>query len=79
MTVTGYVACFKGRLLDGSTLVVDGAEYPIPVITSGGSNQAGDRVRAAAADAGYQIAGDFLEALSDIDQHGGYAIALVKA
>lgn len=78
MTTTGYVACFKGRLLEGSTLVVDGAEYPIPVLTPSGSNQAGDRVRAAAADAGYQIHGGFLDALSDIDAYGGYTIELEK-
>ena len=75
---TGYITCFKGRLLDGSTLVVDGAEYPIPTRMPDGSCQAGDRVRAAVAEAGYRIPGALLDAISDIDDHGGYSISLEK-
>lgn len=75
---TGYLTCFKGRLFDGSTLIVDGAEYPIPVLTAAGSNQDGDRVREAAAEAGYSVAGSLLDAISDVDEHGGYSIDLVK-
>jgi hypothetical protein len=75
---TGYLTCFKGRLLDGSTLVVEGAEYPIPTRTADGSVQAGDRVRAAATEAGYRIPCAFLDAISDVDDHGGYTLELVR-
>ncbi len=76
---TAYLACFKGRLLDGSTLVVDGAEFPIPTVTAGGSTQPGERVRAAVESAGYRLAyPNLLDCMSDIDDAGGYTIDVVK-
>ncbi len=76
---TAYLACFKGRLLDGSVLVVDGAEWPVPTVTADGSTQSGDRVRAAITAAGYRPAlPNLLDCSSDIDDAGGYEIELVR-
>jgi hypothetical protein len=79
-TVTGYLTCFKGRLQPSSTLVVDGAEYPVPAKTADGSTQNGDRVREAIRTAGYALPSDSLnDAIGDLDDAGGYEITLVKA
>lgn len=75
---TAYLTCFKGRLTVESTLIVEGCEYPIPAETSRGSRYAEDRVREVVRGAGYRTSGGYYDALSDIDEHGGYTIELVK-
>lgn len=75
---TGYITCYHGRLTAESTIVIDGAEYPIPEL-SYGSVGAEFRIRQALQSAGYRTDGPYEQALSPIDKHGGYEIRVVKA
>jgi hypothetical protein len=75
---TAYITCFKGCLTAESTLIIDGTEYPIPAETSRGSRYAEDRVREAVRDAGYRTSGGYYDALTDVDEHGGYTIELER-
>jgi hypothetical protein len=77
---SGYITCFKGRLTAESTLIVDGAEWPIPELPTDGPRATMLRVETAVAAAGYRVLETMREATSNykVDGAGGYSIELVK-
>lgn len=79
MTVTGYITCFRGRLTAASTIVIEGAEWPVPERAGWTGVDPQPRIVACLGLAGYRPeAPSLLESLSRVDDAGGYEIRLVK-
>ncbi len=76
---SAYLTCFKGRLTAESTVVVDGAEFPVPESFGWTEVDAQARIVEGLRRAGYRPAApNLLESMSQIDSAGGYAIDVVK-